>query len=157
MAVGLNTQWCLVQTIGMSTVYYKNKWIMSNAIAGHTENSLSHLWIPRILYFKIVRAASAVAAEYHDTMLGGVTDGSTKFNITPKKLRWASAWCNGNCILWVSTVFSMRGVWAERDACHEYNSLIVQRCSGWICLTATGHTPPSSFHYGHWLRDLATA
>lgn len=31
-----------------------------------------------------MRAASAVAAEYHDTTLGGVTDGSTKFNITPK-------------------------------------------------------------------------
>lgn len=75
----------------MPTVYYNNKQIMSNAIVGHTENSLSHLGILRILFFKIVRAASAAAAEYHDTMLGGVTDGSTKFNITPKKLRWASA------------------------------------------------------------------
>lgn len=44
---------------------------------------------------QLVRAASAVAAEYHDTTLGGVTDGSTKFNITPKKLRWTSEWCNG--------------------------------------------------------------
>lgn len=33
---------------------------------------------------EIKRAASA--AEYHDTTLGGVTDGSTKFNITPQKL-----------------------------------------------------------------------
>ena len=29
--------------------------------------------------------------------------------------------------MWVSTVFSAHRVWAERDACHEYNSLIVQR------------------------------
>lgn len=36
--------------------------------------------------FKIVRAVSTVAAEYHDNTLGGVTDGSTKFNITPKKI-----------------------------------------------------------------------
>lgn len=64
---------------------------MSKAIVGRTENSLSHLRILCILCFKIERAASAVAAEYHDTTLGGVTDGSTKFNIAPKKLRWASA------------------------------------------------------------------
>lgn len=66
----------------------------------------------------------------------------------------------GSVFLRVSTVFSSHAVWAERDPCHEHNSLIVPlRCSGsgsggWIRLTATGHTPPSTFHYGHWPRDL---
>lgn len=62
----------------------------------------------------------------------------------------------GSVFLRVSTVFSSHAVWAERDPCHEHNSLIVPlRCSGgWIRLTATGRTPPSTFHYGHWLRDL---
>lgn len=57
---------------------------MTNVTVGLKE-SLSHLWILRILDFKVASAASAAAAEYHDTTLGGVTDGSTKFNITPKK------------------------------------------------------------------------
>lgn len=64
-----------------SSVYYENKQIVSNVIGGHTENS-SH----SVLCNGERRAASAVAVEYHDTTLGGVTDGSTKFNITPKKL-----------------------------------------------------------------------
>lgn len=81
-----------------------------------------------------------------------------QLNLTllPRNGDWLWHDVMGTVFLWVSTVFSVHGVWAEGDSCHEYNSLIVRRCSGWICLTATGHAPHSSFHYGHWLRDLAT-
>lgn len=50
----------------------------------------------------------------------------------------------------------MLSIWAERerDAYSRYNGLIVKHCSGWICLTATGHTLQSSFHNGLCLQDL---
>lgn len=142
----------------LSAVYYKTEQILTDVTVAHSENALSHLSVLWILFFWTAWASYAAIAECHDSPLGGVAASSTKYNISlKKKMRWALMWCNGNCILWVSTVFSMHCVWAVRDACHEYNSLIVQRCSGWICLTATVHTPQSSFYYGRWLQDLAPA
>lgn len=71
-----------------------------------------------------------------------------------KNLQQVLMWCNGSCILLMSTVFSMHQVWTEGDACHEYNGLIVKLYSGWICLTANAHTLQCTFHYGRWLQDL---
>lgn len=69
-----------------SVIRWKNKQIISNMIV--TDGEQIEMFC--ILLLKLARAVSAAAAEYHDTTLGGVTDGSTKFNVTFKKLRWAS-------------------------------------------------------------------
>lgn len=95
-----------------------------------------------------------MAANYHDTRLGGVSDGSTKFNITPKKLRWAERDVMG-------TVFCGCQQFSRCTESGQRQMLVVSitgslysSAAGWICLTAIGHTLRSRFHYGHGLGML---
>lgn len=150
---GLNTQWRPVQELSCAHLKWVDPdWCYCCAFREQFVPSSSALDSVPLESCEFLRLQSIMTALWVEWLLA-------RLNLTflSKNCEGSLMWCNGNCVLWVSTVFSMRSVWADGDACHEHNGFIVQRCSGWICLTATGHTLWSSFHYGHWLRDWAPA